>query len=152
MRRTDLEITERNIIDEFLHKAVVIYIGFSDEGTPHVVPMNFGYDGENIYLHSAPAGRKIDILNKNPRVSFTAVIDDAVVPGEKGCNWSARYRSVMGSGVASFIQDDDEKKVALDTMMNKFAPGPFEYIPGVMARTAVIKIKITEIFGKQAGY
>ncbi|MDP3065262.1 MAG: hypothetical protein Q8N08_00850 [Methanobacteriaceae archaeon] len=27
--------------------------------------MNFGYDGNSIYLHSAQYGRKIDILRKN---------------------------------------------------------------------------------------
>ncbi|MEI6520386.1 MAG: pyridoxamine 5'-phosphate oxidase family protein [bacterium] len=153
MRRTDREITDRAVIDEFLHKATVIYIGLSHEGKPYVVPMNFGYDGEHIYLHSAQAGKKIEAIHQCAYISFTAVAYDVVVPGENAaCNWSAKYQSVMGGGTASFIHDEEEKKQALDHLMHKFEKGPFEYHPQVLARMVIIKIKISEISGKQAGY
>jgi nitroimidazol reductase NimA-like FMN-containing flavoprotein (pyridoxamine 5'-phosphate oxidase superfamily) len=152
MRRTDREITDRGIIDEFLHKATVIYIGLSHNGKPYVVPMNFGYDGENIYLHSAQAGKKIEAIQQCAYISFTAVAYDVVVPGEKACNWSAKYQSIMGGGTATFVNDEEEKKQALDYLMNKFDKGPFEYQQQVLARVTIIKIKISEISGKQAGY
>ncbi len=152
MRRTEREVTERVLIDEFLHKTNVIYIGLSYDSKPYVVPMNFGYDGEYIYLHSAQAGKKIDALKQCAYVSFTAVAYDAVIPGEKACNWSAKYQSVMGGGIAEFLENDDEKMLALDHLMSNFQKGPFEYAPQALARIAIIKIKITEISGKQAGY
>jgi nitroimidazol reductase NimA-like FMN-containing flavoprotein (pyridoxamine 5'-phosphate oxidase superfamily) len=152
MRRTEREITDRKIIDDFLHKATVIYIGLSYDSKPYVVPMNFGYDGEYLYLHSAQAGKKIEAIRQCAFISFTAVAYDIVVPGEKACNWAAKYQSVMGGGVAEFVDDENEKKIALDYLMHKFDKGPFEYQPQVLARTAIIKIKITEISGKQAGY
>lgn len=152
MRRTDREITDRKHIDELLHKATVIYIGLSYDSKPYVVPMNFGYDGDYIYLHSAQAGKKIEAIQQCAYVSFTAVIYDVVVPGEKACNWSAKYQSVMGGGIAEFINEENEKKSALNHLMNKFDNGPFEYKPQVLAKVTIIKIKITEISGKQAGY
>ena len=43
------------------------------EGSPYIVPLCFGYDAGTLYFHSAPAGKKIDLL-KNNRNRKTAVI------------------------------------------------------------------------------
>jgi nitroimidazol reductase NimA-like FMN-containing flavoprotein (pyridoxamine 5'-phosphate oxidase superfamily) len=58
----------------------------------------------------------------------------------------------MGCGTAYFVIDDDEKKLAFDSILHKFSPNHFDYLPQAMEHTAVIKIKIDEISGKQAGY
>ena len=38
----------------------------ADEG-PYVVPVNYFFDGSDIYIHSLP-GRKINAMRANPRV------------------------------------------------------------------------------------
>ena len=152
MRRTEREITERQRIDDILHQATVVYLAMVEEGNPHVVPLNFGYDGTALYLHSALEGRKIEILRRNPRVSFALHVDDAIIPGEVGCAWSARYRSVMGEGKVVFLETPEERRYALDTILGKFAAGPLAYLADILARTAVLRVEITSISGKQAGY
>ena len=152
MRRTEREIKERREIDAILQRATVVYLGLNDDGMAYVVPMNFGYDGKSLYLHSAMEGRKIAVLKRHPAVSFVVAVDNAVVPGELGCKWSARYRSVMGEGDARFLTNREEKTRALDTVLGKFATGPFQYAPEVLARTAVIQVEIRSISGKQAGW
>jgi nitroimidazol reductase NimA-like FMN-containing flavoprotein (pyridoxamine 5'-phosphate oxidase superfamily) len=145
-------MTDRAQLDDVLRRASVLYLAMLDAGVPYQVPMNFGYDGRALYLHSAGEGLKIDLLRADPRVSFAAVVDDVVIPGEIGCKWSARYRSVLGRGTAAFVTDRAEKIRGLDAALDKFAEGPFAYDEATLARTTVIRIDITEMTGKQAGY
>ena len=58
----------------------VCFVGMADtDGTPYVLPMNFGYKDGVIYLHSAQDGRSISILERNPKVCITFSIDHALV-------------------------------------------------------------------------
>jgi uncharacterized protein len=152
MRRTEREITDRAQLDDILQRGKVICLGLMDFDQSYVVPLNFGYDGDAIYIHSAGEGHKMELLRANPKVSFAVTVDEAVIPGEIGCKWSSRYRSVMGRGTASFVEDRESKIRALDTMMAKFTEGPFEYIEETLGRTVVVRIDIDKITGKQAGY
>ena len=53
MRRKDREITDRAEIESILNEAMVCRIGLADGGEPYVVPISFGYEGGEVYLHSA---------------------------------------------------------------------------------------------------
>ena len=75
MRRSDKEITERSEMDEILGRASICHLGLNDGGECYVVPVNYGYDGGCLYVHSAREGRKIDILRADKRVSFTVYAD-----------------------------------------------------------------------------
>ena len=67
MRRKDREITDWHEIEAILAEAMVCRIGLADESTPYVVPVSFGYDDGSLYIHSAPDGKKLALLTKNPR-------------------------------------------------------------------------------------
>jgi len=152
MRRSEREITNREEIDDILRRAPVVHVAMVDNGEPYVVPMHFGYDGKCLYLHSAPEGRKIDVLRRNPRVSFETFVDFEYVPATEACGWSTRYRSVIGAGAASFITAREEKIKALDTLMSKVTTGPFVYTEKGMAAVTIIKVTIETISGKKLGY
>lgn len=151
MRRSEREITDRAAVDAILEQGTVLYLGLQDDDGPYVVPMHYGFDGQALYLHSALEGRKITLLRAHPQVSFAVSIDHVVVPGNT-CRCSARYRSVLGTGQARFLDDDAMRRAALDSIMGKYADGPFTYADDVLARTAVIQLDITRMTGKQAGY
>ena len=70
MRKVEREIRDQAEILAIMNEALVCRLGFSDEGTPYVVPMNFGLGENCLYLHCAREGRKLDILRKNDRVCF----------------------------------------------------------------------------------
>jgi nitroimidazol reductase NimA-like FMN-containing flavoprotein (pyridoxamine 5'-phosphate oxidase superfamily) len=150
MRRQEKAVLERSEIDAILRRATVVFISMCDHDRPYVVPMDFGYDGVCLYLHSAREGRKVEILRKNPRVCFAAAPDHEIVPGKTACAWTARYRSVVGEGVARFCESAEEKRRGLDALMSRYAKGPFDYPDAALARTAVIKVEIMELSGKQS--
>ena len=59
--------TDKELIEATIKKCDICYVGLADtDGTPYVLPMNFGYRDGVIYLHSAQEGRSISILERNP--------------------------------------------------------------------------------------
>ena len=70
MRRKDKEIIDKELIEEILERNRICRIGFVDGERPYIIPMNYGYKDNNLYVHSALEGKKIDILNINNNVTF----------------------------------------------------------------------------------
>jgi len=152
MRRKDKEIKDCNIIEEILQKGEICRIGLSDNGQPYIVPVNYGYQNNRLFFHSAIEGRKIDILRKNPHICFEVTVDDTIVTGEKACDWGMRYRSVMGEGTVLFLEDTTEKRAALDIIMSQYdREGVFTYGDGALERVTIIQIDIISLSGKQSG-
>lgn len=152
MRRSEREITDRAELDAVLRKAAVVHLAMTDAGQAYVVPLNFGYADGCLYLHGAHEGRKMDILRRNPHVAFSLLCDEAVIPGKgpAGCNFTSRYRSVIGQGRVEMVEGDDERRKALDIILDHYAPGPFEYAPAALAKTCVFRVVITSMTGKKA--
>jgi len=150
MRRSEKEIKSRSEIDDIIQKATVCQLALVDAGSPYVVPVCFGYDGKCLFIHSATEGRKIEILKKNKKVSFSIYIDDKIIESKSACGWSAKYRSVIGFGKASFIPDKkhEEKKKALDIIMSHYSDKSFEYKDAIIDKVKIIKIEIKSLSGK----
>ncbi len=148
MRRKDLEITDRPQIDAILERALVCRLGLSSGAQPYVVPLAFGYDKKALYFHGALVGRKMEIIRENPRVCFEVDIDHEVVRREGSCNWSIRYRSVIGFGMASIVEEVGAKGAALDVIMRHYGGQGYSYDERMLAATAVIRVDIESIHGK----
>ena len=86
-------------------------IGCHADGITYIVPINYIYDGKNLYAHSA-RGMKIDIMRKNPEVCFQAdAIDDLL-------NWE----SVICWGRFEEIFDMQEKTDVMQKIINRVMP------------------------------
>jgi nitroimidazol reductase NimA-like FMN-containing flavoprotein (pyridoxamine 5'-phosphate oxidase superfamily) len=152
MRRNDKRIDDPALIETIMRKARVCRIALADANVPYVVPMNFGFRGNVIYLHSAREGRKIDILSRNDLVCFEVDTDLEIVTGEAACSWGAKYYSVIGNGKASIVTEPGEKRFALDAIMEKYSGKPeWDYGPAALDRVTVIRIDLTDISGKKSG-
>jgi len=151
MRRSDREITDRAEIDGILKEAQVCRIALADEGVPYLVPLCFGYDGESLYLHSAPEGKKILLIQKNPRCCFEVDINDGIVRGDRPCSWGMRYRSIIGYGRVEILSDPDEKKHGLNCIMEHYHGGTHPFSDADLSRVTVIRIAIESMTGKKNG-
>ncbi len=151
MRKKENEITKKSIIETVIQKAAVCRLGLSDGNMPYVVPVCFGYRNNVLFIHSALRGMKIDIIRRNKNVCFEVDINTEIVKAENGCNWGVNYQSVIGFGKASFVEDIDEKREALCLIMSHYSDKVFEFPDEVIKRTAIIKIEIETVTGKQAG-
>lgn len=150
MRHKDQEIKDRAEIDELIRGSTVCRLGLADGGTPYVVPMCFGYDGTNLFFHSARAGMKIDILKKNDRICFEFDEYGEIEKADKPCDFGISYKSVIGFGRATLLQDEDEKRKALDAIMAQYTDVEFDYPPPMLKAVAVFRIDIESITGKRS--
>jgi nitroimidazol reductase NimA-like FMN-containing flavoprotein (pyridoxamine 5'-phosphate oxidase superfamily) len=150
MRKKEREICDTKELEAIIERAGVCRLAVCQEGAPYVVPLCFGYEKRVLYFHSAREGRKLEILKKNPRVCFEMDIDWEVVRSGDHCNM--RYRSVIGFGNATLLEDSVDKCNALDLIMRHYHQEPFAYPTDTLKRTAIIKVEIEEMTGKAYGF
>jgi uncharacterized protein len=148
MRRKDKEITDIKSIEEIINRAKVFRLALSLDDTPYVVPLCFGYRDKIIYFHSAREGKKINILKKNNKVCFEFDIDYELVESENSCKWGMKYRSVIGFGRVTVIENLDEKQEALGIIMGNYSEKTFQFPENMVNATLVAKIDIEQMSGK----
>lgn len=153
MRRKDKEITDVETIETILETAEICRLGLVDNGEAYIVPVNYAYQQGAIYIHSARQGRKIEILNQNNHVAFEVEGHASIVTGPQPCNWTTRYRSVMGKGTMEIEESLEKKKQALDLIMKKYGWGNAEllYDEALLSRVCILKLNIEFKTGKQSG-
>ncbi len=153
MRRTDKEMTDPAKLRRVLREAKYITLAMCRGDRPYLVSLNHAYDAEGdcIYVHSAPQGKKLDILRENPNVWGQAVIDHGFYGGADDCRQN--YVSVMFEGTFSLVTDPAERLRAF-VAINEGLAAPSQSLQRVLdanlARAAVGRIKITAITGKKS--
>jgi len=152
MRRKDKEIKDKEVIESIIKRATVCRIGLCENNVPYIVPLVFGYKDNCLYFHSAPEGRKIDTIKRNNNVCFELDVDCELVKSETACSWDMKYYSVIGFGKAFFVDDLEEKRKALDIIMEHYSGNPYEYPTNAINKVAIIKVKIDSMTGKKSGY
>lgn len=96
MRRKEKEITDSRALEEIIRTGRVLRLGLCEGAVPYIVPVCFGYEPGVFWVHSAPEGRKISILQKNPRVCFEMDEIFGIVHGEEPCRCGMKYASIVG--------------------------------------------------------
>ena len=123
-----------------------------DDGYPYAVPVNYVYVDGKIYVHYAKVGYKIDCIQRDSKVCFSAILDAQVVPKMV----TARFTSVVAFGRASIIEDEDERYMALKTFVDRLCgptaiPEGMAFLEKTIARTAIIRIDVEQLTGKTSG-
>lgn len=81
-------------------------LGCIAEEEPYVVPVNYLFDGKDIYIHSLP-GRKINALRDNPRACLQVdEIRDAY-----------HWRSVIAYGTYEEVFDEQARESVLSKLL-----------------------------------
>ena len=152
MRRKDKEISDESGIEAIIEKAMVCRLGMVNGDKPYIVPLSFGYRDNALYFHGALRGQKIDLIKENSNVCFEFDIAAEALGGEEACNWSMKFKSVIGFGKAAFIEGLEEKRHALGIIMAQYSEKEFEFPEKMVNATAVIKVEIERMTGKQSGF
>jgi hypothetical protein len=152
MRRKDREITDLKEIEGILDKGFVCHLGLTDGARAYIVPLNYAYQNNAIYIHSASEGKKIDMMKANCNVCFQIDINNNDIErrGDEPCEWGTKFECIMGTGKAIFLEDPKEKCVALNLIVGRYAKRKFEFPESEVSATTVIKIEIEGITGKKA--
>ena len=122
-----------------------------DDGYPYAVPVSYVYDGEKLLFHSAKNGHKIDAIIKNAAASFCVIDQDQIVPEE----YTTYFRSIIAFGKIRILEDDAEKRSAIEKLAVKYAPDDTaenrnNAIDREWKLLCMMEIEIEHLTGKQA--
>ena len=152
MTKRECLVTDPEQIRHILDSGKVLHLGLSVNNEPYVVPMNYGYTMEDgklvIYLHSAVKGRKLEMIRTNPKVSFSIDCDRMPFEGRVPCQYGMVYSSIMGRGVASIVEDVEEKKRAMSLLMKTQTGKDFTFEDRLVTIVTVIRIDVSEYTAK----
>lgn len=150
MRRSEKEITDNCELRRILCDARICRLALSDGDRPYLVPLSFALDGDDLVIHSARAGRKIDVLRRNPVACFEVEEGVEVVPGTRACDFGMRFRTVIGFGDVEFVEDQAERLRLLALFGPRYgAPGATPRDTAAQ-RTCVLRIRVRELTGKRS--
>lgn len=144
----------KEFIERTIAKCKVCFVGLADaDGTPYVLPMNFGYKDGVIYLHSAQEGRSLDILKKNPKICITFSTDHALAfqHPEVACSYRMKAKSVIAWGNVRFEEDFDRKVEALDIIMKQYSDKDFKYSDPAVRNVKIWEVVLDKITCKEFG-
>jgi len=153
-----LEIKSKKNVIEFLSSQQTGRISSIDEnGFPQIIPMNFVFINDVVYMHSHIKGEKLDNIRRNQKVGFEVDKSLEFLPSYFSDPTDASladtlYISVVMKGNASIDLDKEEKTIALNGLMEKYQPeGGYEPIKpdmDVLKGVEVIKIVPESLRGK----
>lgn len=153
-----LQIKSYDKVKEFLNDEHVGRISSIDEnGYPQIIPMNFVFLNDAVYMHSHVRGEKLNNIKRNNKVGFEVDRELEFLPSyfEDPKNASLAdtlYISIVIKGIASLVTDREEKTLALNGLMRKYQPegmyDPIQPNMRVLDGVAVIKITPEILHGK----
>jgi len=153
MRRKEKEITEKAIMEEILREHGIGRLATSVDDEPYVVPINFVYADGKVIFHSHKDGKKMANISKNPLVCFE-VDSGEIVKGEKPCDYSWRYMSVVVKGRARVIEGPEKRLAALRRLSDKYAPGKGRMLTEEdltkNSQLSLVEIIVEEMTGKRS--
>lgn len=123
----------------------------SKDHIPYGVAINYLYaEDENcLYFHTKKIGTKIDNIKNNPNVSLFVLGNQRIIPDR----YITHYESIIVTGKASIVLDEDEIKEKLVLLCDKFAPTEIERRKEVIEKyikaVCIGKINIENITGKR---
>ena len=152
LTKRERQVTDKAQILHILDTAKVLNLGLSVNDEPYVVPMNYGYimeDGKlTLYLHSAVKGKKLDMIQANPRVFFSMDCDRMPFEGRVPCQYGMVYSSIMGKGTATLVENPKAKMQAMSILMKTQTGKDFTFNERLVSIVTVIRIDVQEYTAK----
>lgn len=147
MRRSDKMLTNEEMLEIMSTAEYGILSTIGDDGFPYGVPVNFVYQDDTVYFHSALTGHKSDNLEFNNKVSFCVVKDVALIPDD----FNTKFKSVIAFGEVQEVEEEKKKDIYV-LFLEKFSPNYMEagmkYIKEAGTKAKIYKIEIEHISAK----
>lgn len=171
MRRKDREMDKDfalSIVDKVAFANITT---MNEDNTPHTIPISIARDGDNIYMHSASSGTKIDNIKRSPVATMTFVGEVKVPPPIKQSEYeeaekegsigrmllskkfTTEFESAVAYGRIYIVEDEEEKVKGLRLISEKYTPDNMPYFDKAVEVSrgvvTVLRFEIDEIKGKR---
>ncbi|AZM78886.1 pyridoxamine 5'-phosphate oxidase family protein [Streptomyces sp. KPB2] len=146
---------DKELVHSILDEGYVCHLGFVRDGAPVVLPTLYGRVGERLYVHGSTGSRPLRMTgaaDPGLPVCLTVTHVDALVLARSAFHHSINYRSVVVHGTAYEVTDPEERRTALDALVDHVVPGRSrDSRPASkkeLAATAVIRLDLNEVSAK----
>jgi nitroimidazol reductase NimA-like FMN-containing flavoprotein (pyridoxamine 5'-phosphate oxidase superfamily) len=145
---------DRELVHAVLDEGRVCHLGFVRDGAPVVLPTLYGRVGERLYVHGSTGSRPLRSAADGTGlpVCLTVTLVDGLVLARSAFHHSLNYRSVVVHGTARPVRDAEERRAALDALVDHVVPGrAADCRPGdakELAATAVLALDLAEVSAK----
>ncbi|WP_374213958.1 pyridoxamine 5'-phosphate oxidase family protein [Streptomyces sp. A3M-1-3] len=147
---------DREVVHAILDEGYVCHLGFVRDGAPVVLPTLYGRVGERVYVHGSTGSRPLRTAGQAPdpglAVCLTVTHVDGLVLARSAFHHSLNYRSVVVHGTAHQVTDPEERRTALDALVDQVVPGrAADSRPASdkeLAATAVLRLDLDEVSAK----
>ncbi|MGW0909058.1 pyridoxamine 5'-phosphate oxidase family protein [Streptomyces sp. NPDC002853] len=159
-RGRDRAAYDQELVHAILDEAYVCHLGFVRDGAPVVLPTLYGRVGERLYVHGSTGSRPLRMASDARRheadpglaVCLTVTHVDGLVLARSAFHHSINYRSVVIHGTAHQVTDPEEKRTALDALVDHVVPGrSADSRPAnakELAATAVLSLDLAAVSAK----
>jgi uncharacterized protein len=147
-------ITDIKEKESIINQCDICFVGITEaDGSPYVIPMNFGYANGEIILHSACEGKHLHLLAIDNRICVTFCSERKLVyqHPDVACSYSMLSKSVLCKGSVTFIDDLDEKELTMNQLMKNYTDRTFKYSKPALQNVKVWRVKIEEMTAKAFG-
>ncbi|MER5481131.1 pyridoxamine 5'-phosphate oxidase family protein [Streptomyces sp. NPDC002734] len=149
---------DKDVVHAILDEGWVCHLGFVRGDAPVVLPTIYARVGERLYLHGSTGSRPMrgagEAHGEEPGmpVCVTVTHVDGVVLARSAFHHSVNYRSVVVHGTAHQVTDPEERRAALDALVDHVVPGRSAQSRPAnkkeLAATAVVRVDLTEVSAK----
>jgi nitroimidazol reductase NimA-like FMN-containing flavoprotein (pyridoxamine 5'-phosphate oxidase superfamily) len=143
---------EKSTIYSIIDEALYCHVGFIQENQPFVIPTLHARMEDNIILHGSKISRLMQHLHAGNSICISITILDGLVLARSAYHHSMNYRSVVLFGRGNPVQSDEEKRIALQALMDHMMPGRWNDVRKPSQKelnaTAVISIPIDDASAK----
>ncbi|MFH8613098.1 pyridoxamine 5'-phosphate oxidase family protein [Streptomyces sp. NPDC018029] len=150
---------DRESVHAILDEAYVCHLGFVRDGAPVVLPTLYGRVSDRLYVHGSTGSRPLRMAGASATeqdpglpVCLTVTHVDGLVLARSAFHHSINYRSVVVHGTAHQVTDPEEKRLALDALVDHVVPGrAADSRPAdakELAATAVLRLDLNEVSAK----
>ncbi|MEU5312893.1 pyridoxamine 5'-phosphate oxidase family protein [Streptomyces sp. NPDC021562] len=154
-RSADRASYDKELVHSILDEGYLCHLGFVRDGAPVVLPTLYGRVGEVLYLHGSTGSRPLRMAGETDPglpVCVTVTHVDGLVLARSAFHHSINYRSVVVHGIAHQVTDPEERRLALDALVDHVVTGrSADSRPAnkkELAATAVIRLDLTEVSAK----
>lgn len=147
-RIAELANYETESLHKIIDEAYVCHIAFNDGESTHCIPTACWRIENHLYIHGSNGGRLTKKLLAGIQTSIAITHIDGLVLARSAFSHTMNYRSAVIYGAFEEVEGNLEKKNALDSFMEKIAPGrKNEARSGnekELAATTVLRISLEE--------
>lgn len=143
---------DRETIEAVLDEGFVCHVGYCTPEGPVVVPTGYARVGDAVYLHGAAANHALRTIGTGEPVCLVVTLVDGLVLARSAFHHSINYRSVVLFGHAHEVRDEEEKRRALDAVVEQIVPGRTADARGPsdseLRATRVVRVTVNEVAAK----